>query len=278
MNRRGTSGQGRWLGRLTARLAGLAVVLTAAACSQGAATAVHTASTAKLTVTSTLDRLTVLPHRIHWQAFPIAPAADVSEVDYLIDGKQLWTEHNAPYFYGSDGNYLVTSFLMPGKHTFTVRAITTGGQTATDTVTATVAAAPRPPASLAGTWKIFVKQNSPDAPPSGDWRLVISPVGWQVYDTSGGGGLYDVAYLAPGLAEIRTGMATGHHSTDLNAWCNNEPGTPARVRWTVTGGNLQFTYPASDPHTCTGIAADGFVTFLAHHNRTHPGTWTRVAP
>ena len=50
----------------------------------------------------------------------------------------------------------------------------------------------------------------PDAPPSGDWRLVISPVGWQVYDTSGGGGLYDVAYLAPGLAEIRTGMATGH--------------------------------------------------------------------
>ena len=276
MNCHGTGGHDRCLGRLTARLAGLAVVLTAAACSQGAATVVHTASTPKLTVTSTLDRLTALPHRIHWQAFPSAPAADVSEVDYLIDGRQLWTEHEAPYFYGSDDNYLVTSFLMPGKHTFTVRAVTAGGQTATDTVTATVAAAPRPPASLTGTWKVFLKQNSPDMPPSGDWRLVISPVGWQVYDTSGGGGLYDVAYLAPGLAEIRTGMATGHPSTDLNAWCNNEPGTPARVRWTVTGGKLQFAYPAGDPHTCTGIAADGFVTFLAHRDGTHPGTWTRV--
>ena len=105
MNCHGTGGHDRCLGRLTARLAGLAVVLTAAACSQGAATAVHTASTAKLTVTSTLDRLTALPHRIHWQAFPSAPAADVSEVDYLIDGRQLWTEHEAPYFYGSDGNY-----------------------------------------------------------------------------------------------------------------------------------------------------------------------------
>src|SRR5262249_28300975 len=133
MNCHGTGGQGRWLGRLTARLAGLAVVLPVAACSQGAATVVHTASTAKLTVTSTLDRLTALPHRIHWQAFPGALAADVSEVDYLIDGKQLWTEHNAPYFYGSDGNYLVTWFLMPGRHTFTVRAVTAGGQTATDT-------------------------------------------------------------------------------------------------------------------------------------------------
>jgi len=273
MNCHGTGGHDRCLGRLTARLAGLAVVLTAAACSQGAATAVHTASTAKLTVTSTLDRLTALPHRIHWQAFPSAPA---SEVDYLIDGRQLWTEHEAPYFYGSDDNYLVTSFLMPGKHTFTVRAVTAGGQTATDTVTATVAAAPRPPASLTGTWKVFLKQNSPDMPPSGDWRLVISPVGWQVYDTSGGGGLYDVAYLAPGLAEIRTGMATGHPSTDLNAWCNNEPGSPARVRWTVTGRKLQFAYPADDPRTCTGVAADGFVTFLAHRDGTHPGTWTRV--
>jgi len=273
MNCHGTGGHDRCLGRLTARLAGLAVVLTAAACSQGAATAVHTASTAKLTVTSTLDRLTALPHRIHWQAFPSAPA---SEVDYLIDGRQLWTEHEAPYFYGSDDNYLVTSFLMPGKHTFTVRAVTAGGQTATDTVTATVAAAPRPPASLAGTWKVFVKQDSADAPPSGNWRLVISPVGWQVYDTSGGGGLYDVAYLAPGLAEIRTGMATGHPSTDLNAWCNNEPGSPARVRWTVTGRKLQFAYPADDPRTCTGVAADGFVTFLAHRDGTHPGTWTRV--
>jgi hypothetical protein len=67
-------------------------------------------------VTSTLDGLAARSHLIHWQAFPSGPSFDVSEVDYLIDGKQLWVEHNAPYFYRDDGNYLVTSFLKPGKH------------------------------------------------------------------------------------------------------------------------------------------------------------------
>ena len=53
-----------------------------------------------LTVTSTLDGHTALPLRIHWQAFPSGPAADVSEVDFLIDGRLGWVEHNTPYFYG----------------------------------------------------------------------------------------------------------------------------------------------------------------------------------
>lgn len=39
------------------------------------------------------------------------------------------------------------------------------------------------------------------------------------------GGLYDVIYPSPGLAEIRTGMTTGHQSTDGNAWCNEGGGT-----------------------------------------------------
>lgn len=30
--------------------------------------------------------------------------ADVSEVDFLIDGKSLWLEHHAPYFYGDGGH------------------------------------------------------------------------------------------------------------------------------------------------------------------------------
>jgi hypothetical protein len=62
------------------------------------------ASSPELTVTSTLDGHTALPLRIHWQAIPSAPAADVSEVDFLIDGRLAWVEHDTPYFYGSDGN------------------------------------------------------------------------------------------------------------------------------------------------------------------------------
>jgi hypothetical protein len=278
MKRQGTSSPPASRLGVLALAAALAAACSSATAGRHAAAASPGGSRAHPTVTSTLDGHTTLPHRIHWQAFPGAPSADIAEVDFLIDGHQLWVEHNTPYFYGDDGNYLVTSFLTPGQHTFTVRAVTTGGQAATDTVTATVAAAPRPPASLAGTWKGYVKQTSPGAMPSGYWRLVISPAGWQVYDTAGGGGLYDVAYLAPGRAEIRTGMATGHPGTDLNAWCNDAPGTPARVRWTVTGGKLQFASTADDPHTCTGIAADGFVTFLARRGGTHPATWTREGP
>src|SRR5215475_5180561 len=145
----------------------VALAALAAGCSSasagGHATASPSGSSARLTVTTTLDGHTALPHRIHWQAFPSGPALDISEVDFLIDGHQLWAEHHTPYFYGDDGNYLVISFLTPGKHVFTVRAVGVAGQTARDSVTATVPAAAPPPAALAGTWKGFVKQGSPSS-------------------------------------------------------------------------------------------------------------------
>jgi hypothetical protein len=266
------------------RLAGLPAVLattllTIAACSPDHSTSTSGASpdtsSARFTVTSTLDGLTTLPHRISWQAFP-RPDASVTEVDFLIDGKQFWVEHNPPYFYGSDGNYLVTSFLAPGPHAFTVRAIEADGHTASDTVTASVPTAPRPPGALAGTWKGFVKRMSPNScnpgpcPPAGYWRLVISPTGWQVYDTSGGGGLYDVLYQSHGLAEIRTGMAAGHPNTDGNAWCNNAPGSPVRVKWAVRGNLLSFTPVGNQAASC------GFTAFLRFRNGHRAVSWTKV--
>jgi hypothetical protein len=256
----------------TSRLAPLALAVLVAGCSSastgGHATASPHGSGAHLTVSSTLDGHTALPHRIHWQAFPSGPSFDVSEVDYLIDGKQVWVEHQTPYFYGSDGNYLVTSFLTPGKHVFTVRAIDVRGHVATDTVTATVPQAPAPPAALAGTWKAL-------QPPAG-WvgyaSLVISSAGWYEGEfpvTHSNGNLEDVAYLTPGLVEIRTGMATGHDmvagapsDNDLNGWCNNDPGSPARYKWSVTGTHLRLTFAGGHP-------CPGFTRFLT-------AAWTRV--
>ena len=80
----------------------------------------------RFTVTSTIDGKTVLPLRIRWRARPQHVAlAQVKEIDYLIDGRGAWVEHHPPYYYGSNegsyGNWLVTSFLTPGIHTFTVR-------------------------------------------------------------------------------------------------------------------------------------------------------------
>jgi hypothetical protein len=114
----------------------LAAAALAAGCSSGHAATPPGPSPARVTVTSTLDGHTSLPQRIHWQAFASASAGHISKVDYLIDGRLSWVETLTPYFYGRDGNWLVTSFLTPGAHTFTVRAFTRGGQTATDTVKA----------------------------------------------------------------------------------------------------------------------------------------------
>ena len=116
-------------------------------------------------VTSTLDGKTVLPHRIHWLAFPKVPSTTKVKVEFLIDGIVRWHERDIPYTYSDDGGYLVTSWLRPGMHRFTVRATivrvgstpVTNGQVAEDTVVARVLPAAEPPAALAGTW-----QRTPD--------------------------------------------------------------------------------------------------------------------
>jgi hypothetical protein len=74
-----------------------------------------------LTVRSSLDGKAVLPHRIHWLGYPV-PASTNVRMDFLIDGKLAWHEGSAPYTFADDGGYLVTSWLAPGKHSFTVRA------------------------------------------------------------------------------------------------------------------------------------------------------------
>jgi hypothetical protein len=259
-------------GRPPARVAMLALVAIAAcSCGNGAPDASSSPTAApKFKVTSTIDGRATLPHRIYWQALPGVPSSDISEVDFLIDGKLRWVERNPPYFYGSDSNYLVTSFLAPGEHQFTVRAVRSDGRTATDTVRATVGPAPAPPAALAGTWRRFQGGTSPGAPPPGNWRLVISSVGWQIYDTAGTGDLLDVAYVKPGLLEIRTGMFTEPDSQnpvlDGNGWCNGDPGPTIRLRYAVHGKSLTFA-----PIGARGCGGTDYVT-----GRDWRGNWNRV--
>ena len=178
----------------------LLVVLAAVV---GASSALARGDAKTFTVTSTLDGKTVLPLRIHWQAHPQHVAlAQVKEVDYLIDGHRAWVEHHPPYFYGSNegnyGNWLVTSFLTPGVHTFTVRAVTRSGKTATDTLKARVVPAPSPPAKFAGAWTRIVSaadlKKGPPGPPAGRWTITVTSVGWAV----GPGDNFDVRYLPSG--------------------------------------------------------------------------------
>jgi hypothetical protein len=191
------------------------------------------------TVTSTLDGKTVLPLRIHWIAFTqhIKPAL-IEEVDYLIDGQRAWTEHQAPYYYGGNegntSNWLVTSFLKPGVHTFTVRAVTLPGlsavikQAATDTVKARVIPAPPPPANLAGAWTRIVTpadlKKGPPGPPAGPWTITISSIGW----ATGPGDDFDVRYLPNGNLVMGPEVVTPKQQS--GAFCGVDP----LHTWTVT--------------------------------------------
>src|SRR6188472_3834439 len=91
-----------------------------------AATAVSAAALGggqRLAVTSSIDGKKVLPQTTRWLAHPNVAPADVAAVDFLIDGKLRWIEHNAPYNYGGDDGkghlgYLFTGWLAPGKHRF----------------------------------------------------------------------------------------------------------------------------------------------------------------
>jgi hypothetical protein len=121
----------------------------------------------------------------------------VSEVDFLIDDQPAAVEHLAPYSFGGDASWLVTSFLEPGTHTFTTKAVAADGRTAVETATATVKAAPEPPADLSGRWSKTVAGDDP-----GVWHVTINAVGWLFDDPHGGGQNQDTAYSAPGKVMI----------------------------------------------------------------------------
>jgi hypothetical protein len=114
------------------------------------------ASKARFAVTSTLDGRKVVPHRIRWLAFPKLNGGEVESVAFQIDGgESRWVEKDPPYTFenGEHEGYLVTSWLTPGEHRFTVRAVASDGRQSTDTVVARVRRAPEPHARLGGIWR-----------------------------------------------------------------------------------------------------------------------------
>ncbi len=127
----------------------------------------------------------------------------------MIDGKVRWIEQNPPYAYGDDSNWLVTAWLAPGQHRFTVRATAKDGRRAERTTVARVLPAPSPPAQLAGTWKRTVTdEQGGKTTPDGTWVLTVDKVGWKIRDPLGGRSLIDVAYFSGGRLQARGGIFT----------------------------------------------------------------------
>jgi hypothetical protein len=216
-----------------------------------------TADRAEFRVTSTLAGKRVLPQRIHWRA-RVGSGVGVARVDFLIDGKLGWVEHHPPYDYGEDGNWLVTTWLKPGMHRFTVRAVTSGGRSATQTTTARVLPAPEPPADLAGTWSRNVTEGD-----AGTWHVTINRIGWLFDDPHGGGQNQDVSYPASGKVLIRAAIEEppfGRYARG-GAFCDHEPDPPGLYDYTVSSDSRTLTLEAA--------SSDCRESLLQ-------GTWTRV--
>jgi hypothetical protein len=218
---------------------------------------------APLKITTTIDGRKVLPHRIHWVARPSVPASEVASVTFLVDGKVRWTESVAPYTYGDDGNWLVTSWLTPGTHRFASRVTANDARRATTTTIAKVVAALKPPSALNDTqWtREYTAAETGDAP-AGTWRLRIDRTGWKITDPNGEGAYIDVAYLSPGMLETRGGIWTKpHNPNEGQAWCE-DTNAPVRFTWKIDGDSL--TFARTGPSRC-----DGWGPFMSR-------TWARA--
>jgi len=251
-----------------------AVALTLLAGVVASSSALATVAGGAFKVTSTLDGKKALPLRIHWIAVPHISSSKVAEVDFLIDGRLGWVEHRRPYFYGDDGNWLVTTFLKPGKHVFTVRAITTTGRKSTDTTTARVVAAPAPPTPLEGTWGRTVtaedvkKATSSQPPPTGHWQITIGAKGWALvmgrHAPTATTIRFDVVYLANGNLQMRPTIERPPYPNDGNGgFCED---TDPLFTWTVSvdATSKTMTLHPSGHDPCGDRAA------------ILEGTWTRT--
>jgi hypothetical protein len=234
-----------------------------------------------LSVTSNIDGKRVLPQRSRWLAYPNVPAARVAKLEFLIDGKLRWVEHKPPYTYGGDDGhghlgYLFTSWLIGGKHRFTVRVTVKGGKAASDVAVARVVPSPQPPTALAGEWVRTVnqqdlKKSGPLPPPAGVWHLVFDRAGAWHLDPLGSGlvngyavkanviHVYAPIQMAP-FVNGKGGISRfGHHS--IGGTDCREDGPFGSYTWAVSGKHLTLT-----------AIKEG----CGNRRAVWEGTWTRV--
>lgn len=256
---------------------------------------------AAFTIRSSLDGKTVLPHRIAWIGYPSANVEGAG-VEFLIDGKLVFSNRLEPYAFGHDGRdettgkrrtgYLVTSWLSPGQHRFTVRAVrasSAGGRVpATKTVVARVLRAPAPPGALAGTWRRTISRPVPgdrgalfasgrggtyadrDPAPAGPWTMVVdrrfvqhrAPTGY-VINSDYSATATTVRFAGPVWTTPRVPFERfGWANPEEWGWCDPW-GRETTYDWSVDGSTLTLT-PAGGTDACK------------QRGMIFTGEWTRV--
>lgn len=264
--------------------AGLAAVAVVAL---GASSAGARPDASAFTIRSSLDGKTTLSHRIAWIAYPSADV-EFPGVEFLIDGKVVFRNRLEPYAFGADGRdettgkrrpgYLVTSWLSPGPHRFTVRAkraSSAGSRViATKTIVARVARPPSPPAGLAGTWRRSTASPVPgdrgafyasgrggdyadrDPAPAGKWRMVIdarfvqhvAPTGY-VINSDYAADPQTIRFASPVWTAPRVPLAPGQNANPREwGWCDPW-GRETTYTWSVDGDTLTLA-PTGGTDAC----------------------------
>jgi hypothetical protein len=241
-------------------------------------------------VASTLDGKTVLPRHLRWVALPTLASIQIDKVEFRIDDKLRWIEEEAPYVYSEDENglhkgYLVTTWLSPGRHRFTVRVVA-GNRIGTDTVIARVLPAPEVPAALAGTWQRNVPGPIPPLPnaasqnpaPGGNYTITFdrrwvreknpNPYTPVTSDSQICNGCIELEdYVAgPSTLQVWGAVSIGpieDANNPVGGWWCFADGPSARYSWTVSGDTLTLA-PIGGHDACS------------QRGTVWSGTWTRV--
>jgi hypothetical protein len=203
-------------------------------------------------VLSSITDGAVLADPVRWTAQPLGVTArdTVDRVEFSVDGRVLWIEHTAPYFFNDDYNHLFPWLLGAGRHHLALRLITTGGRTASTTAQVTVVAT-RQPTALHGTYTRTVStadlsrtqrfRNEPanQVLPAGKWRVHISDGVFYFDDPSGGGG--SEAFIAlPNRSLTMQGPVNWlEPASRQGSFCGVEP--TGTYRWSLHGNELTLT-------------------------------------
>jgi hypothetical protein len=145
-----------WVAMLATAVVGLFAVMAGARAHARA----HEAA-ADWSVTSSIADGATLASPVQWSAEPVGtPPGGLDRIEFLIDGKLLWVEHNPPFDFNNDGNYLYPYLFARGSHQMVARGVAKSGEQVTATANVHMTQAPpKIPRALRATWKHRVSQS-----------------------------------------------------------------------------------------------------------------------
>ena len=227
-----------------------------------AAAATPSEAASPLTVISSLAD-GPLTRAVDWTARVSGPTdVAIDRVEFLLDGKVAWTEHNPPYTFNDDGNVLMPWVLTPGSHQLAINVVTASGVAATTQIAVTTDRAPVPAALLDRKFVRNVPANA--SGPAGDWHLRFGADGVIIVTDPWGGGVTEGFQAGADGTFSLYGPANWAASASLRgSLCDYAEGAVA-MHWEVKGSELALSSDGQ-PDPCPDRAS------------VFAGTWT-VSP